>query len=177
MYKAQNTVHFKGRDQWESRRVWKASNVQNSSQIVLINFFLILPPSCNKSICFSTLLQLIEKALSCWIGSLLLTVSRTSPFWIFMCLQYQYFSRFVNHVRRYRLLLSHHAVQPISGSYVWYSANRKPSLPHLPSSTFKSCCNRWKSAKTMHTKQCNITPWPIIDAANMAACCLFRIRY
>jgi hypothetical protein len=141
MYRAQNTVHFKDRDQWESRGVWKASNVQNSSQTVLINFlffFLILTPSCNKS---TALLQLIKQAMACWIGNVLLTVSRTSPFWIFMCMQYHYFSRFANHVGRCCLLLLSHAVQPISGSSVWYLANRKPSLPHLPSPALKNYCN------------------------------------
>ncbi len=134
------------------------------------SIFLILPPSCNKFMCFFGLLQLIEQAMAGWIGNVLLTVSRTSPFWIFMCLQYHYFSRFANHVGRCCLLLSNHAVQPISGSYVWYLANRKPSLPHLPSPAFKNYCNCEKMCQYF-THQ----TWPIIGAADMAARCLFKI--
>ncbi len=91
-----------------------------------------------------------------WIGNVLLTVSCTSPFKIFRCLQHHYFSRFTTHLGRCRLLLSNHAIQQISRSSAWYLTNRKPSLPHPPTPPSKVICNCEKMRQNFTPKTIKI---------------------
>jgi len=117
--------YFKGRDQLESRWVWKVANDWNSSPIMVIDVLSFFH--------FVSILQIIFFLFffttADWIGCGLLNRQCAAHcklhFPLFLCVCRTIILAFANCVRRCYLLLPNHAVQPISRSSAWYLANRK----------------------------------------------------